>query len=328
MSTLTLAFAENLLAHDDNNDYAATLLSDDHTFPPLSATTTGFELVKDEVLFTGENTVWVNARTYAEAAEKGGVVHEPISVSGAALIAAPTSHHRHAPLAKEEHDDEEDDDCADQLYYDVKSLSTDKAMAENTVHARKLKTIEYAYHRDLRNNLQKLPEYANDTPDKGFEEMQDVKDFIEACQKVLAYLDYPQFKDDHRPTWYHKGSILDIHREFLARVLQGHKSDAMVQRVLKEVELRLDMQQHDAKALHQTPTHHSRWFGYHWKVSHILENELIPLYEDKLRGLDYTQNRTRKQRLWLIRSAIPEKKYMHGKANRTQCAYEILDEYE
>ncbi|KAI8137754.1 hypothetical protein BJV82DRAFT_633898 [Fennellomyces sp. T-0311] len=327
MSTLTLAFAENILHHDDN-DYSPNLLSDNNTFPPLSSTTNGFEVISDDVRFTGESTVWVNARTYAEAAEKGGVVHEPISVTGA-FIAAPMNHQQYTPIpklriAKEQYDD--DDDCVDYLYYDVKSLSTDKATAENTMFARKLKTVEYTYNRDLRANLQRLPEYAQEVSEKSAEEIQDAKDFIEACQKVAAYLGPPHFKTNLRPDWYYDGTIDDAYSNFHRRIRRAYKNDPMVERVLEEMGPCINLK--DRYYYRNPKLHRSSWLSFHWEMQRALEDHLIPLYEDRIAKLDYTQSRTRKQRLWLIRSAIPEKKYMHPKASRTQCAHAILDEYE
>ena len=130
MSALTLAFAENIYHHDDNNNddndnasigQATHYLTDTDIFPPLNATdVNAYELVKDDVVFSEGSTVWVNHRSYAEAAETGGVVHEPIAVFNASV---PTASSSTVPLpsqptvpATKYYDDDDEGDYVDDVY--------------------------------------------------------------------------------------------------------------------------------------------------------------------------------------------------------------------
>ncbi|KAI9492419.1 hypothetical protein BDB00DRAFT_828930, partial [Zychaea mexicana] len=323
MPTRILAFAENLHSPSDNNScHTNYYLEDDESFPPLSATTAkdAYEMVKDDVVFSEGSTVWVNLKSYAQVAESGGVVHEPIEVFEAA-VPVTTAPVRPRPASELNYDCGEED--IDDLYYQQKSLSYRKAHADQVAYARQLKTAELTYHRDLRKILEKLPDYAADTAQDYMEPIRDAEELLEGFRKILVYVSPPHFNPRSRPDWYFDGTVDDCHAEMRRRVLQAYPKDVGVERAWKEMEQWFVMPR---RAHERTQIHKYTWNAYHHDMHQLLKYTLISDLENYIQQLDLHRNKTRKQRLWLIRNAIPSKQYLHPQASRINYAACILKE--
>ncbi|KAI8137812.1 hypothetical protein BJV82DRAFT_634132 [Fennellomyces sp. T-0311] len=332
MSVSTLAFAENLTYHydDSSDDHPLKFLCDDEAFPPLNSTATGFEMVHDDVQFAGESTVWVNAFSYAQAAENGGVIHEPINISSIHNI-SPAGFKNNSPTRKSPTVDnnygDDDDNCLDALYFDIKSLSTDKAVAENTIYARKLKTAKYTYDRDLRKNLLKLPKPSCDMTHEDAEKVQDAKAMVAGCDKIATYLDMECTKHYYRNHFHSKRKIKDWHNICRQHALRAYSNDPIIERLYDEFEKYVH---HRLPLFRGGPNRLTSSCWYHYHRMRSMGFQHIRMYYDSViqdtEGVDPTISR--KERLWLIRSSIPGTKYMDPKTTRTKCAYTILDEWD
>ncbi|KAI7857313.1 hypothetical protein BDC45DRAFT_29545 [Circinella umbellata] len=345
MSALTLAFAENKYHHDDNNnndDDNATIgqathyLSDNDVFPPLNATNANaYELVKDGVVFSEGSTVWVNHRSYAEAAETGGVVHEPIAVF---TNSTPTALSSTVPLPLQptlhtttKYNDDNEEDYIDDVYYQVKGISPRKANGDSVAYARQLKQIELTHHRELRKALENLPDVDQvlEKQETKQESIQEMEELVDGLKKILAYLLPPHYNGENlRPDWYYNGTRQECHRRLRRRTLQVYKDDnfAGVERAWDKIEEWFGLaDKYNGRDPYKI--HREVWRGYHETMKYLIQYTLIPKYEDYIGRLDYHQNKTRKQQLWMIRSTIPSKQYINSKTNRTNYALSILREY-
>ncbi|KAI9266740.1 hypothetical protein BDA99DRAFT_506553 [Phascolomyces articulosus] len=342
MSALTLAFAENIFNHQPQNDHeqdeaALHYLTDNDVFPPLNDThVNAYEVVKDDVVFSEGSTVWVNKRSYAQAAETGGVVHEPIAVFNASSTPTAISSTVPIPAVRPsttqqhvyDYYEGDEDGYLDDVYYQVKTTSTRKANGDQLAFARQLKQKETIYRCQLQQTLQQFSEDAIAMQKTTTDAIQKTQDTIDGFRKIAAYLQAPHFKTDLPPHWYFNGSIDECHKNFERRIFQAYNEDenlAGVKSAWEQVELRFNKPRpyNNANRLHR-----SIWYAYHNDMLWLIENTLIPELEDKVGQLDLDRNKTRKQRLWLIRSSIPTKKYLDPKVNRTNYALSILKEYE
>ncbi|KAI8137811.1 hypothetical protein BJV82DRAFT_634130 [Fennellomyces sp. T-0311] len=325
-----LAFAENLNHHyNDDNEAFFDFLSDDEAFPPLNSTTTGFEMVSDDVLFAGEDTVWVNAFSYAEAAEHGGIIHEPFNVDISPTRCTRFSSIRKTPAVDDEYGDDDNNSYIDTVYYDVKSRSADRAAAENTVFARKLKTAKYIHLRVLANNIRNLPDIRNDMTQEDAEKVRDAKAMVSGCDTIMAHLESNKTRYSYyRDRFYNRVQVKEWHNVCRRRMLREYRNDPVICRLDNEFETNAREDPHSWAS----GCYIDRMSGCKWSCYEFTRNfgfSSIRLHYSDI--INYTAgvdpNITRKERIRLIRYALPAKKYLGSKLTRTQYACAILDEH-
>ena len=329
MATSILPFAESLTHKNDDNYYSWNTLSNDEAFPPLSSTIADFEIIRDDVLFTGDNSVWVNTRTYAEAAENAGVDETPISICNTYNL-QPGTHkqYKYTPKPRDIVDDYDDDNYADSFYYDFKAISTDKASAENTVQARKLKAAEYRCQRDLQRNLRKLPDTCDDMTPEDAKAVREARELVDGCTKIMNYREPDETRYSRNDRARNKFKVKDWHSIWRRCVLRAFNNDPIIVRLYDEFEAHTE--QHNLPLFRGGPNRlrSTNWNDYH-RMKFIVFRRIRQSYSDFISSTEGVDpSLTRKERLWLIRSAIPEKKYIDPKATRTNCAYTILNDID
>ncbi|KAI8137755.1 hypothetical protein BJV82DRAFT_674385 [Fennellomyces sp. T-0311] len=332
MSDSTFAFAEDFTDQGHDNDHSYGILSDDNVFPPLSSVTTGFELVRDDVLFMGENTVWVSALSYAEAAESGGIPHKTISMCESRYVQPPASYWQHVPksrtrvICEEEYDD--GDETMETVYYNAKSLSTGKASVQGTIGMQKPKITAStrAYYRNSDKSRRKLADSSSDIASEYTARIQEAKGLVDGCNKIMQHREPDGSQYSYKNQFHNRLKTKDWHTIWRRCVVRAYNNDPIIERLYDEFESYVN--QHGLPLFQDGP---SRLNSCNWKEYHHMKylafRRLCLLYSDiidDIKGLD--SNLSKKERAWITGSSvIPKESHLGSRATRAQCAYAILD---
>ncbi|KAI8139177.1 hypothetical protein BJV82DRAFT_627484 [Fennellomyces sp. T-0311] len=313
---LTLPFAEDLHFHDTNPPSQDILsLLNDSAFPPLHSTRSNHHTSDDNGAFT----IWANHRSYAETAAQSGLKHEPIPVLD---VFAP-SLSRSLPRSTEPFDPEKyradivDDDL---IYEQTKSLASRKIGVDHTAYARKLKTVEIAYHLNMQESIRKLPPSQDAQLQRAKSILKGAHSLASGYFKRLPCFTPPDYRFDLPQDWTYNCSMQEYPQVLREYIVKEHMYDPDVEDALDELQGRIHM----AYWGNAEWVRKNDYITYHITMEHVLKNRFIPQYELLVKKLEIDQAKTQKQRLWRIRNAIPSTKYIQSKTSRVQYAKQIL----
>ncbi|KAI9276914.1 hypothetical protein BDA99DRAFT_494417, partial [Phascolomyces articulosus] len=338
MPALTLAFAETLLSNDDDhlNSPANAFVNDD--FPPLlSSKNNHWEIInEDKDTFSEDSTIWVNGRSFAEAAAGAGLQHHPIFIKNTMKTSQPRKQKPKRMEIPALEDDQDDP------WYQAKSMRQRKHEINATIQERRQKSLERAFH-------QATYKYMTSCFSKDHYQQQ-LAPAIDEIQNANHYLDECKGLGERIPNaYFRRGKMRRIPWEY---GLSGFRHSKMVWHLSKESNVRIFKR--EAKE-HPFTTHifidlvrkvygdvrfkalygddplsdftHLEYIAQNLRYGKFLmERDVIPEYELKIiPGLKNDYNRILRKHIQALSGMLPSpKEKSHCRISRTQYARAVL----